>query len=128
MEAHESWREQCRAAVEINEQHGTDKALGYLVGEKLLNFVREADRDRAFAGELPRFVAEVRSLFGPHELRGYLDSARLVGALGHAATPAQVEVLRSAGALNEDVVVAAEDVLLFGRIREMLLEDPGLPD
>jgi hypothetical protein len=37
--------------------------LGYLIGEKLLSFLRAADEDLAFAGELPRFVAEIMQIF-----------------------------------------------------------------
>ena len=32
------WVEQCEAAEGIEADYGTEKALGYLIGEKLLNF------------------------------------------------------------------------------------------
>jgi hypothetical protein len=50
------WIEQCGAARRIREAYGVDKALGYLIGEKLLTFLEAADRDPAFAAELPQFV------------------------------------------------------------------------
>ena len=62
-EFHEIWIEQCEAARDIREAFGLQKALGYLIGEKLLNFLRAADEDPAFAGELPRFVAEIKQIF-----------------------------------------------------------------
>ncbi len=32
------WIDQCEAAEQIEADYGTEKALGYLIGEKLLNF------------------------------------------------------------------------------------------
>lgn len=41
---HELWIEQCEAARDIREEFGLDKAIGYLVGKKLLAFLRDADQ------------------------------------------------------------------------------------
>ena len=41
--------------------------------------------------------------------------------MGHVATDEQFEMLRDAGALDEDPVRGAEDVLIVERIKEMLL-------
>jgi hypothetical protein len=46
-EFHEIWVEQCEAARDIREAFGLQKAPGYLIGEKLLNFLRAADEDPA---------------------------------------------------------------------------------
>ena len=61
-EFHKIWIDQCEAAGEIREGFGLRKALGYLIGEKLLTFLHAADQDPAFAGEVPSFVAEIREL------------------------------------------------------------------
>ena len=114
------WQDQCAAAEGVQERFGTRKAIGYLVGEKLLVFLRFAEKEPAFASELPAFVAKVRDLFEPHELRGYLDEVRRVGAHGHVLSDEEFEVAREM--FDEDVVTAAEDVIRMGRIREMLLE------
>jgi hypothetical protein len=37
-EFHKIWIEQCEAARDIREGFGVEKALGYLIGEKLLNY------------------------------------------------------------------------------------------
>ena len=37
------WIEQCEAARAIRDAWGARKALGYVVGEKLLNYIRAAD-------------------------------------------------------------------------------------
>lgn len=57
-EFHETWVEQCEASRDIREAFGLQKALGYLIGEKLLNLLRVADENPAFADELPSLVAE----------------------------------------------------------------------
>ena len=53
------WIEQCDAAREIRDAWGIRKAFGYLVGEKLLNYIRASDSDPAWAERLPIFVAEI---------------------------------------------------------------------
>lgn len=86
-----------------------------------MNFVRASDQHPECAAELPKFVAEIKRIFEPHEIRGYLENIRRVGALGHVCTDEEVEVLRAAGAIDEDPVRDAEDVLIVERIKEMLL-------
>ena len=48
---HKIWIEQCEAAQGIKEQYGVNKAMGYLIGEKLMGFVQAADRDNEFAND-----------------------------------------------------------------------------
>ncbi len=116
------WIEQCEAARRIKEQFGTDKAVGYLIGEKLVNFIRVADTHPEFAREVTAFVAEVKRIFEQAEIRNYLENIRRVGALGHVATDEQYETFRAAGAVDENPVSGVQDVLIVGRIKEMLLE------
>jgi hypothetical protein len=117
------WHEQCDAARSIKEHFGSEKALGYLVGEKLLNFLRTASTHADIAAELPGFVEEIKTIFEPYELRAYLSSVRRLGALGHVLGKEQFEEFRAAGAIEEDVVTAAEDVLYVERMKGLLLED-----
>ena len=121
VEFHKIWIAQCEAARDIREAYGREKALGYLIGEKLVDFVRAADRHPEFAEELPRFLAEIQQIFQPWELREYLDGIRRVGALGHVCTDEEFAVLQDAGAIDEDPVRGAEDVLIVERIRGLLL-------
>ncbi len=118
---HKIWIEQCEGALEIREDFGLENALGYLIGEKLLMFVQMADKNPEFASELPAFVAEVKQIFQPYEIRQYLENIRQVGALGHVCSEEQIEDFREAGAIDEDPVSAAEDILTIERIKEMLL-------
>ncbi|MCP3915947.1 MAG: hypothetical protein GY711_10365 [bacterium] len=120
---HKVWIEQCDAAQGVREHFGLEKALGYLIGEKLLNFIRVSESELDFAAELPAFVARVREDFEPHELRAYLDEVRRVGAAAHTLNEAEYEFAREAGMFGEeDVVRGAKDVLRMGSIRGMLLD------
>ncbi len=76
MDFHKIWQEQYAATHKIREQFGAKSALDYLVGEKLLDFAREADRNPEFAAELPRFQSAVWDVFNPYELTGYLNSLK----------------------------------------------------
>ena len=62
------WIEQCDAARDIREAWGTRKALGYLIGEKLLNHIRAADSDPSWAAKLPLFAAEIKRILTSEEL------------------------------------------------------------
>jgi hypothetical protein len=122
MRAHpELWIEQCDAARSIRERLGLEKALGYLIGEKLLEFVKVADEQPDFSAELPAFLDEVRDIFTEAEIWNYLATVRRVGVFGHVGTEEEVATLREAGAIHEDPVEDAEDILVVERLKEMLL-------
>jgi hypothetical protein len=57
------WIEQSEAAKDIEAEFGKQKALDYLVGEKLLNFIEAAETDKDFRAEIPAFVAKIKSIF-----------------------------------------------------------------
>ncbi|MBI1821886.1 MAG: hypothetical protein HYR79_09280 [Nitrospirae bacterium] len=122
VEFYKIWIEQCEAAEGIQENFGTMKALGYLIGEKLVNFVRNSWKDPEFAAELLHFIAEIKRIFEPHEIREYFENFRRVGPLGHVCTDEEFEFLRTAGAVEESPVEGAEEVLIVERIKEMLLK------
>lgn len=120
---HKIWIDQCEAARDIREAFGLEKALGYLIGEKLLNFVKAADQDPDFAAELQAFLAEIRTIFEPSEVRAYLDGVRRVGPLGHVSSDEEYEELRDAGAVDEDPVKWAREILLVERVKKLLLRE-----
>jgi hypothetical protein len=70
------WVEQCRATRAIRRRFGAESALDYLIGEKLIAFARAAERDPAFAMELPRFLAAVWRIFNRYEIAGYVASRK----------------------------------------------------
>jgi hypothetical protein len=67
------WKEQCDAARGLRERFGVVSALDYLIGEKLITYAETAATRPEFARELPRFVGEIRSIFGAEEIRLYLE-------------------------------------------------------
>jgi hypothetical protein len=121
-EPHKIWIEQCDAARGIREAYGTERALGYLIGEKLIDFVRAADREREFARETPSFIAEIKRIFEPWELRRYVEGVRRVGALAHTSTEEEYETLQAAGAIEQDPAAWADDILILERIKKLLLD------
>lgn len=66
------WVEQYRATKGIKRRFGVESALDYLIGEKLMMFAKEAEREPEFANELPRFLAAVWQMFNQYELAGYV--------------------------------------------------------
>ena len=70
---HEIWIEQCTAAESIRQRFGLKEAFDYAVAEKLMNFAAAAADHPAFARELPRFVAQVRLMFTPEEIRTHIE-------------------------------------------------------
>jgi hypothetical protein len=111
-----STRSGSSSARPLSARHSVlQKALGYLIGEKLVNFLRAADEDPAFAGELPRFMAEITQVFDRAEIETYLDTVHRVGALGHVSSDEAYEEMREAGAIDEDPVEWAEEILFIER-------------
>jgi hypothetical protein len=123
IEFHKVWIAQCQAAREIRARRGTQKALGYLIGEKLVELLRMAERAPEWREQLPMFVSEIKRLFSAEEIRGYLDGVRRVGPLAHLLSDDEFEEFRAAGAVEDDPVGGAEDVVRVGRARRLLLAD-----
>lgn len=119
---HKIWIEQCIATIRIRERYGVQSALEYLIGEKLFNFVMEAERNPIFADELNAFVMEIRRIFSEQEIQVYLDH------LEHTKFLAPTDPL-----LDEDYdaeeelwidnpITGAEELLRFSRIQQLLQE------
>jgi hypothetical protein len=123
IEFHKIWIEQCEAAQEIKGRFGIKKAAGYLIGEKLLEFVRASNTRPEFAGELSDFVHGIKNIFTPDEIRSYFEHLTRVGPAGHVLTDEEYNVMRDAGALDTSVVRGGEDVIIVERMKEMLLDD-----
>ncbi len=119
-EPHTLWMEQCEAALGIHERYGLEKALGYLIGEKLIDFVRETENDPLFKDQLPLFLQEVKRIFKHSKIRAYLDAVENTGSEGHVLSPEDLEFMREAGAFLEDPVRAAQDVLIVEQLKVLL--------
>ena len=123
MKPHEIWREQCEAARTIEDNFGVPKALDYLVGEKLLNFLEVAETAPEFRAEVPVFVAEIRTIFEPWQLAEFLQITRQSepfdpGLYDKDNEPEDIEMHR-----QDDIRRSARDLLLVERAREWLLEE-----
>lgn len=97
----------------IRNAWGTRKALRYLVGEKLLNYLGASDSDPSWAVKLPLFAAEIKQIFTTEELRVYFATTTRVGPAAHVATDEQYQTMRDAGAFDDDVVSEAADAILL---------------
>jgi len=122
-EFHMIWIAQCELACATRTWWGTQKALGYLIGEKLVEFMRMAERAPEWREQLLMFVARSSGSLFPEEIRGYLDKIRRVGAAGHVLTDEQFEEFHAAEAVEDDPIGDAEDVLRVERARALLLAE-----
>jgi len=125
MEFHKIWIEQCEAAGNIEGGFGRQRALHYLVGEKFLDFLEAAESDPDFRGEIPAFVANIKTIFEPWQLAQYLETARETEPFDPGffdgddeTTPEEVEEMR-----RDDIRQCTRDLLLVERARESLLEE-----
>ena len=122
---HKIWIDQCEATEGIRERFGLDDSLHYLIGEKLFSFVDAAEDDPAFAAELPAFVAEIRRIFTATEIRDFLDKLERTKIL--APTEPELDLDDIDDPDEEEPwlgspVMAAEELLRFSRIRQLLQE------
>lgn len=72
-DCHKIWIEQCEATEGIKERFGAKDATRYLIGEKLLRFMEVSHERPEFAEELPKFIAEIKRIFEPHEIVEFFD-------------------------------------------------------
>lgn len=134
MQPHKIWIDQCEATRGIEADHGTQKALEYLVGEKFLNFLEAAETDAEFRAEIPAFVAEIKRIFERWQLTAYLETARgtepfdlklfepmsspLLGEEEIELDADEIEDMR-----QDDIRQCTRDLLLVERAREWLVGD-----
>ena len=122
---HKIWIDQCEATEGIRERFGLDDALRYLIGEKLFSFVHAAEDDPDFAAELPAFVAEIRRIFSAAEIRNFLDHLERTKFFAPTEPEPNLDELDDPDEEEpwlENPVIAAEELLRFARIRQLLQE------
>jgi ABC-type hemin transport system substrate-binding protein len=99
MKPHEIWREQCDAAKIIARNQGAQRALAYLVGEKMFTYVAISRSEPNFAAELPKFGEAVREMFSADDIDIFLSQMPSL-----AKTPAE----------------AAQEVLIVDEMKRQL--------
>jgi hypothetical protein len=124
IECHKIWIDQCAATEDIRESFGPEKALDYLIGEKLFTFLMASEQDREFAAEVPAFVEEIRRIFTTAEIREYLRHLERTRFL---APPDPVSDIDDTDdeiedePWHENPVMGAEELLRFSRAWQLLL-------
>jgi hypothetical protein len=113
----------CEATRNIEGAWGRKKAMGYLIGEKFLNFLEVAETNREWRQAIPSFVAEIKALFEPWQLAKYLETPRRLGALGHVASKKAHQLFREALDEDERTREDARNLLLLEWAKELLLEE-----
>ncbi len=120
MKTSEIWIDQCEAARGIEDEFGTPQTLGYLIGEKFINFLEASETDADFRGEIPAFVAEIKSIFEQWQLAEYLEKAWQTEPFDSDdyddAEEAEIE-------RQSELRRSAADLLLVERAREWLLDE-----
>jgi hypothetical protein len=122
MDFHKTWIEQCEAARGIEDELGTDKALKYLVEEKFIEFLEAAETNTDFWSEIPAFVAEIKTIFDPWQLRECLENARLTKLFDPSYDDDEemdsedIKLRR-----QEDICRCARDLLMVERASKWLL-------
>lgn len=119
-------KSQADAAKDILLDHGPEKAMGYLIGEKFLNFLEVAESDGQWRQAIPAFVAEIKAIFEPWQLAEYLDTPRRLGALGHVADEEGHRMLREGLDESEKAREDASNLTLLEWAKELLLEGTDL--
>jgi len=122
---HKIWIDQCEATEGIRERFGLEDALHYLIGEKLFSFVHAAEDDPDFAAELPAFVAEIRRIFSADEIHHFLDQLERRKFLAPTEPEPDLDDIDDPDEEEtwlENPVMAAEELLRFSRIRQLLQE------
>jgi hypothetical protein len=115
----------CEATRGVEDDWGREKAMGYLIGEKFLNFLEVAETDAKWRQAIPAFVTEIKAIFEPWQLAEYLNIPRRLGALGHVADDEGHRMLREALDESEKAREDARNLMLLEWAKELLLEEAG---
>jgi hypothetical protein len=114
----------CEAVTgRIEPQYGIEKAMGYLIGEKFLNFLEVAESKPEWREAIPEFVAAIKSLFEPWKLAQFLKTPRRLGTLGHTASEEEHRMLRRDMTESERAREDARNLMLFSWAEELLLAE-----
>jgi hypothetical protein len=114
----------CEAtAGRIEPEFGTEKAMGYLIGEKFLNFLELAESNSEWREAIPEFVGAIKSLFEPWQLAQFLKTPRRLGALGHAGSGEAHRAFREAMEESERIREDARNLMLLSWAEELLLPE-----
>lgn len=123
--------EQINAAIDIKDEHGIEKAIGYLIGEKFHDLIKEfrfwqknyKNRVKAindFKILLTNFSDKIRGVFSEDEINSYFESTPRFGCLGHTTTEKEHKLLAEKGAVEHTINTEIEDALIMGEMKKYL--------
>jgi len=112
----------CEAASNIEDDFGTEKAMGYLIGEKFLNFLEVAETNGEWREAIPEFVGGIKSLFDTWQIATFVKTPRHLGALGHVASDESHRMFREAMEESERISEDARNLMLLAWAEELLLQ------
>lgn len=116
-------QEWCEAARNVEGASGDQKAMGYLIGEKFLNFLEVAETNREWREAIPAFVAEINGIFELWKLSEFLNMPCRLGALGHATTEEGHRLLTADWTEEERIRQDARKLILLEWAKELLLDE-----
>lgn len=111
------------AARNVEDEYGVEKAMGYLIGEKFLNFLEVAEKDREWREAIPTFVAEIRALFESWKLAEFLNTPRRLGPMGHTISEEGQRAFREQMTEEEQNREDARNLMLLEWAKELLMEE-----
>ena len=120
---HKIWIEQCAAVEKIESDYGTEKALGYLIGEKLLNFLEVAEGKPEWRAEIPEFIETIKQLFENWQIAEFFETPRRLGVFGHIADESQHEAWRRQMDDSEKLREDTSKLLMFEWARQLLMDE-----
>src|SRR6202789_4235360 len=122
IEFHKIWIDQCAATEDVRESFGPEKALDYLIFEKLFTFLMSSEQDPELAAEVPAFVHEIRRIFTTAEIRTYLDHHEQTKFLAPLDPDLDTEDPEDEfdEPWHRNPVTGAEELLRFSRVRQLL--------
>ena len=97
--------------------------MGYLIGEKFLNFLEVAETDQHWRQAIPVFVAEIKAIFEPFQLAEFPNMPRRLGALGHVASEEAHRLFREGLDEEQRVREDARNLTLLEWVKELLPDE-----
>lgn len=114
------------ASESIRHNYGLEKALGYVVGEKLYHFIRCKDMivdsidPASYSMLLSEFAEMIRNSFAQQELMDYFKATPRFGPLGHVASDEEHMFLAEAGAVEHSIDTETRDAVVQGQMEKLL--------
>lgn len=122
---HTLWKEQCEAALDIEQRYGTIKALRYLIGEKLkahLQLCKDTPEGLLYQEQLPLFIAEILRQFKTETVATYLREMEQMRAIEAEEERLGWEELSEEEREAERAELDLSDHEVFDDAREVLMQ------